>query len=97
MHWQEVEVLEEAMRQVTDLVSGALLDGMREVYPRLTFVSDRLLLESLAVGCDPGALPPALLGALFTGLQRLVVAAPQEDISEVGTTRVWGCCVVHQL
>jgi hypothetical protein len=86
-------VLEEAMRQVSDLVSGALLGGMREVYPRLTFVSDRVLLEALAVACDPGALPPALLGSLFNGLQRLVVAAPHEDLTEVRWPEVSDCCL----
>ena len=53
---------------------GEMLEGVRAAYPRLFFVSDRLLLEALATGsADAASLPPALLDACFQGLQTLDV------------------------
>ncbi|GFH08367.1 uncharacterized protein HaLaN_03314, partial [Haematococcus lacustris] len=70
---QDVDVIEEAMRQMVARVTQGMVGPMREAFPRLHWVSDQVLLESLAVAADPGALPPALLTACFHGLQRLLV------------------------
>ena len=47
------------------MVSVAMLPQMRASYPRLHFVSDRVLLEALATTTDLSTLPSTLLDTCF--------------------------------
>ena len=68
MPQQDAGVLEEGFRQLYPLCYRGL-EPLRRTAPRLYFVSDRLLLEALALSQEPLNLPEAFFGACFHGLK----------------------------
>ena len=80
-----MDVLEEGFQQLY-LTCYACLDPLRRTAPRLYFVSDRALLEALALAYDPARLPAGFLGAMFHGLGSLGVEHGRPG-GEGGSTR----------
>ncbi|MEW5297332.1 MAG: hypothetical protein WDW36_000548 [Sanguina aurantia] len=74
--------LEAEFEKITSRVSP-VLGTMRLHYPRLHFVSDRALLEGLALAGQPSELPRSLLQGVLTGLVgfeiRAVPSLPAEE------------------
>lgn len=61
-------------RRLSEVRQGLLhmVDGARAAYPRLCFVPDEDVLAGLLAQRHPSAVPPSVLGGLFSGLSSLV-------------------------